>query len=84
MQLPKEPVTLSVAQVQELNDKLSALRHDVNNDLSLMMAAVELIQRRPESAERMWPTLLEQPRKIADAVKQFSADIEAALKIIRP
>ena len=84
MPLPNKPVTLTVAQVEELNRKLSVLRHDVNNNLSLMIAAAELIQRRPESAERMWPTMLDQPRKISDAVKQFSAEIEAALNITRP
>lgn len=84
MPLPDKPVTLTVAQIEELNRKLSTLRHDVNNNLSLMVAAAELIQRRPDSAERMWPTLLDQPRKISEAVKQFSADVEAALNIKRP
>lgn len=83
MPLPDKPVTLTVAQIEELNRKLAALRHDVNNNLSLMVAAAELIQRRPESAERMWPTMLDQPRKITEAVKQFSSEIEAALKINR-
>jgi hypothetical protein len=32
----------------------------------------------------MWPTMLDQPRKISDGVKQFSAEIEAALNITRP
>jgi hypothetical protein len=83
MPLPKEPVVLSVDQIEELNRKLSELRHDVNNGLSLMVAAAELIQRRPESAERMWPALLDQPRKIADVLKQFSNDFESALHITR-
>ena len=64
MLLPNEPVTLSAEQIHELNQKLADLRHDVNNGLSLMTAAVELIQRRPENAGNMWNTLIEQPRKI--------------------
>ncbi|HEU5395673.1 MAG TPA: hypothetical protein VFV81_00800 [Verrucomicrobiae bacterium] len=84
MPLPNEPVTLSVEQIQLLNRRLSELRHDVNNNLSLMMAAMELIQRRPESAERMWPTMIEQPKKITEAVKRFTDQFDQALQITRP
>jgi hypothetical protein len=84
MLLPNEPVTLSAEQIHELNQKLADLRHDVNNGLSLMTAAVELIQRRPENAGNMWNTLIEQPRKITGAISQFSSDFEAALHITRP
>ena len=84
MPLPNEPVTLSVEQIQLLNRRLSELRHDINNNLSLMLAAMELIQRRPESAERMWPTMLEQPKKITEAVRTFTEHFDQALKITRP
>ncbi len=84
MPLPTEPVTLSVEQIAEFNKKLSDMRHDVNNNLSLMMAAAELVRRRPESAERMWKTLYDQPHKVAECVTQFSKEIEAILKITRP
>jgi aspartokinase len=84
MPLPTEPVNLSVEQLKELNQKISTLRHDVNNNLSLMMAATELIRRRPESAERMWTALTEQPHKVAEVVAQFSRELEKALGITRP
>ncbi|MEI9865891.1 MAG: hypothetical protein WDN00_15345 [Limisphaerales bacterium] len=42
MTLPTEPVTLSVAQISELNQKLSSLRHDVNNKLSIIAASLEI------------------------------------------
>lgn len=84
MTLPTEPITLSVEQINELNQRLSTLRHDVNNNLSLIMATVELIQRRPETAQRMWSTLEEQPRKVVESVSQFSAALEALLHITRP
>jgi hypothetical protein len=45
MALPSQPVTLDVAQLDELNRKLSEMRHDINNTLSLIMAAVEGRQR---------------------------------------
>jgi len=84
MTLPTEPVTLSLEQISELNQQLTTLRHDVNNSLSLMMAAVEMIRRRPESSERMWATLNEQPPKVIETVSQFSNALQAALHITRP
>ncbi|HTX20526.1 MAG TPA: hypothetical protein VMD27_01520 [Candidatus Aquilonibacter sp.] len=84
MPLPVEPVTLNVEQLDGLNRKLAVLRHDVNNSLSLMMAAAELIRRRPENAGRLWPTLVEQPQKISETVAQFSRELEKALGITRP
>ena len=84
MSLPTEPVTLSVEQIGELNRKLSDLRHDVNNYASLTLASAELMRRRPESAERMMASLMEQPPKIITAIKLFSGELEAALRITRP
>ena len=84
MPLPKEAVTLSAEQIREFNQKLADLRHDVNNSLSLMTAAVELIKRRPQNAENMWDTLIEQPRKITGSISQFSRDFETALHITKP
>lgn len=83
MALPINPVTLSVEQINELNQKLSELRHDVNNNLSLIMATVELIRRRPESANRLLGALDEQPRKVVESVSQFSRHLEALLHITR-
>lgn len=84
MPLPSEPVTLNVEQIAELNKKLSNLRHDVNNNLSLIMAAVEILRRRPETAERMLNSLSEQPHKIAKSMAEFSRELEAALQVRRP
>ncbi len=83
MVLPTQSVALSVEQISELNTKLTTLRHDLNNSLSLMAASAELIRRRPANAEHMWKTLHEQPRKITDAMAQFSRDLEVALQITR-
>lgn len=84
MALPNQPVTLSVEQLAELNRKLATMRHDVNNHLSLMMAAVELIRCKPETAGRMLTTLGEQPAKVAQSISQFSAEFEKTLGITRP
>jgi hypothetical protein len=84
MPLPSQPVTLTVEQIRELNRRISDMRHDVNNDLALMIASVELIRRKPESAERMWKGLTEKPLKVANAVTEFSHELEKVLGITRP
>src|SRR5712671_4250950 len=84
MALPTEPVTLSVEQIEELNRKLSTMRHDVNNHLMLIMTAVELFRLKPESSERMLTMLVEQPQKIAANITKFSGELESALRITRP
>lgn len=84
MGLPNQPVTLTVAQMDELNRKLATMRHDINNNLSLVVAALELIRHKPQMAERMMATLGEQPAKIGEAVNKFSAEFERTLGITRP
>jgi hypothetical protein len=83
MPLPSQPVTLTVEQLADLNRKLSAARHDINNHLSLIIAASELIRHKPQTAERMMATLVEQPSKIAEILAKFSAEFEQALGITR-
>jgi exosome complex RNA-binding protein Rrp4 len=60
------------------------LRHDINNYASLILASAELLRRRPETAERMMTNLMDQPPRIIASIKQFSADLEAALHITPP
>jgi len=81
MTLPSEPVTLTVGQIDQLNQQLSKLRHDINNHLSLMLAAAEVIRRKPEAAERMTATFEAQPRKVTEAMLQFSAEFEKSFDI---
>jgi hypothetical protein len=83
MPLPTEPATLSASEIDELNKQLSTMRHDINNHLSLIMAAVELIRRKPETVERMSNTLIEQPTRISEAMLRFSASFERAFGIKR-
>ena len=83
MTLPTEPVTLSVEQIRELNQKLADLRHDVNNHLSLIVSTLELIRCRPEGTERFLNMMAAQPRKISGAISLFSGALESALKIQR-
>jgi hypothetical protein len=76
MDLPGQPVNLSAEQVEELNRKLSQMRHDINNMLSLIIAAVELIRTKPHMVERMVETVLEQPSRITASMAEFSGDFE--------
>jgi hypothetical protein len=84
MAMPTEPVTLSVPQIEELNRKLSNLRHDINGDLALVVAAAELIKLNPDILQRMLSTLLEQPPKIREKVDRFSAELEQCIGITKP
>jgi hypothetical protein len=81
MRMPNQPVQLSVEQIQDLNQKLSVLRHDINNQLSLILAATELIRHKPQMTARMMDTLNEQPPKITAAIARFSAEFENAFGI---
>ena len=83
MQLPSQPVTLTVEQVDDLNRKLAVMRHDVNNHVSLIVAALELVRHRPQLAEKMLATLNDQPAKITESVRKFSQDFERTLGITR-
>ena len=83
MTLPTQPVTLAPEQIADLTKKLSTLRHDINGDLALIVAAAELIKLNPSAAERMLATLLEQPAKIRDRADKFSAEFEKTLGILR-
>ncbi|MSU64159.1 MAG: hypothetical protein EXS31_17505 [Pedosphaera sp.] len=83
MAAPQAPVTLTPAQIEELATRLSDFRHNINNNLSLVVAAVELIRRKPDLVERMSARIMEQPTKILAEVKTFSDFLEARLNIVR-
>jgi hypothetical protein len=83
MGLPTEPVTLSVAQIDELNQKLSSMRHNVNNHLALLVAALELIRRKPDLAMKMVDSMAQQPDKMNEEIQRFSAEFENAFGITR-
>ena len=84
MPLPAQPVTLTPEQIVELNKKLATMRHDINNNLSMVMAAAELAKLKPELADKMLTRLIEQPAKITAQLKDFSAEFDKILQITRP
>ncbi len=81
MGLPQQTVPLDPEQVADLSRKLADLRHNVNNHLALMVAALELIRRKPDTAARMINNLNEQPQKILEEIKRFSDEFERTLRI---
>ena len=83
MALPEQPITLTPEQVAELNKKLSTMRHDINNNLSMIMAAAELAKLKPELADKMLTRLIEQPTKISNQLRDFSVEFEKFLQITR-
>lgn len=84
MGMPEQAVTLSPEQVADLNKKLATMRHDINNNLSMVMAAAELARLKPDVADKMLGRLLEQPTKITAQLKNFSAEFDKALQITHP
>ncbi len=84
MALPTTPVTLTVEQIDHLNAQLSTMRHDINNQLSLIVAASELIRMNPAMVRKMSATLMEQPPKISEGMARFTAEFVKLLGITRP
>jgi len=83
MAMPQSPVTLTPEQITELNEKLATTRHDINNHLSLIVAAVELLRRKPELAPRMIESISQQPDKIIAQMRGFSNEFEKSLGITK-
>jgi len=83
MRLPSQPITLTVEQLADLNKKLSTMRHDINNGLAVTIAVAELMRRKPQNAENMADSLIEQARKIGASILKFSKEFESASGIIR-
>jgi hypothetical protein len=83
MTLPSQNVTLTVEQINALNRHLADMRHDINNNLSLIMAATELLRHKPQTLERMVDTLVDQPPKVTEALRKFSAEFEKTLGLPR-
>ena len=78
---PISPMTLTEGQIRELNERLGHMRHEVNNQLSLIIAALEMIRFRPELRDKMMETLAQQPLKIQEEVARFSREFEEFFKL---
>ena len=81
--VPNVPATVTPEQLRELNQKLSHMRHEINNQLALVVAALELIRYRPEMREKMLDTVAQQSPKITGEIAKFSAEFELMFGITR-
>jgi hypothetical protein len=79
MEPPKQQVTFTPAQLDKMVKRVSELRHNLNNHLTLIIGAAELIRRKPEMIERMTVSLIDQARKIEEEMKKFSGEFERDL-----
>lgn len=78
---PSEPLTLTSEEVSELYDKLRAARHNINNSLSLIIAAAELVKLKPDAASRLIDQILSQPDRIVGELSQFGLEFETRMKL---
>jgi hypothetical protein len=83
MVVPNTPATLTQAQVIELNNQLIHMRHEINNQLAMVVAALELMRFRPEMRDKMIATISQQPPMIQAEVAKFSTEFEQAFGITR-
>jgi hypothetical protein len=83
MALPDKPIALEPDQIAELNKQLSTMRHNINNYLALIVAASELLKRKPELAPRMIENIMQQPDRVIAEMRAFSEAFEATLGIRR-
>lgn len=72
-------IHLTTEHADELHKLLSHCRHEVNGCLSLIMSAMELAQLKPDSAERMLKTALDQSKKISQEIIHYSAEFERVM-----
>ena len=77
------PTTLTAAQLAELKGKLAHMRHEINNQLAMVVAALEMIRFRPEMRDKMLTTISQQPPMIMAEVAKFSAEFEQTFGITR-
>lgn len=83
MAVPQEPLTLSPEEVLELDRQLSDTRHNINNHLTLISTALELMRRKPESTARMLENMADQPQRIRDEITRLSSVFERVLRITK-
>jgi signal transduction histidine kinase len=83
MAVPLVPIIITPEQLKELNQHLSNMRHEINNQLSLIVAALELMRYKPDMREKLLETLGQQPPKITAEVAKFSAEFERTFGIVR-
>jgi hypothetical protein len=65
--------------VRSLDKSLSDCRHNVNNSLAMIMSALELIQFKPESTEKLIGTAMDHSKQITRQFESFARELDRAL-----
>ncbi len=73
-------MNLTADQVKALTSGLSHMRHQINNHLSLIMASAELLKMKPDMAEKLTKSIVDQPGKITQEIAHFSHTVEKTLR----
>lgn len=66
-----QPVRLTVAQMEELNESLANMRHDINGQSSVVLAALELLKLRPGDRARHVARLVDVPVRMQTIMDDF-------------
>lgn len=74
--LPEAPVTFTPEQIAELHQKLRDMRHDINGVLAIIVGTLEVMRLYPNDAARFMASLGQQPIRVENALKLFSAEFE--------
>lgn len=72
------PKYIAVGDFGQLSERLSRLRHDINGCLSVVVGGTEIMQLKPdaETAKKWLPRISEQPARITQMLREFSAHFE--------
>lgn len=73
------PVTLVAAQLETLCDSLASMRHDINGQSSVVLAALELLKLKPGDRARHWGRLTDVPAKMQALMDDFCGKFVNAL-----
>ncbi len=79
----EEPIHLDPEQVKTLEKLLADCRHNVNNNLAMIMSALELVQFKPEATEKMIGTAMSHSKKITVEFETFATQFEQVLRKAR-
>jgi hypothetical protein len=70
--MSESDLTISQAELHELQKKFSEIKHSINNALAVMMALSEMSQRRPDYAEKLATTVLAKAPQIVTGLQEFT------------
>jgi hypothetical protein len=74
-------LNLSQLEVIQIAERLSTCRHNINNNLALMVASAEIVKRKPERIDKVIDTIFQQTEKLMNELNSFSENLKKVLDI---